>query len=374
MRLARRAAIGTIAALFALVPGLLIGSRAAAHEEQGLGALAVLDRITPELPDVEVFITHPSVPIITIRNASERLLAIEGAEGEPFLRIGRSVQLNASSSTAYRSLDPSSARALPPGVEAGKTPRWITVARRSTWSWLDPRITFLQGQSLEATWRIPARWGQTPVSIEGGWEALDGHGHFTTAIDITDHPEGLDIQFLFGNVPGVYVRNSTDRVLEVPGLQDEAFLRIGPRGVFANLLSPTYHFAGRHKPGRVPGSTDPSADPKWQRVSKKPIWAWLELRARLPARAQFRSVLGPERRTVLSWTTPMFLGDERIELTGDLDWIPAEPAAAAETEDGGINPLWVVVAAAWVGVGALAVQRLRARRNLGPSEAVRARS
>ncbi|HEX2239971.1 MAG TPA: hypothetical protein VHJ82_02335 [Actinomycetota bacterium] len=376
MKLGSRAAIGVIAALFICGSVLLFGAPAVGHEEQGLGALSVLHRINPEMPGVEVLVTHPSVPIMTIRNRSDRALLIEGLEGEPFLRIGTSVELNALSATSYQSLDPGGQRPLPPGLNADKEPRWVEVAHDAKWSWLDPRIVFGSEMTLDSTWEVRGTWGDQPITIEGGFEPLEGHGHFSTAIDISDRPNGLDIQFLFGNVPGIYVRNSTGKVLQVPGLQDEPFLRIGPRGTFANMRSPTYHFAGTQALARVPQDTDPSAKPSWKRVSSKPIWAWLELRARLPAEAQLRSVLGAERRTVLSWTTPMYLAGDLIELKGELDWIPPSLDRGAAEDDAGFNPMWGIVAVAWLGVGALAIQRRRsrARRGLEPSEVRRARA
>jgi hypothetical protein len=134
-----------------------------------------------------------------------------------------------------------------------------------------------------------------------------------------------------GPIPAVFVRNDTDETLRVAGREGEPFLRIGPGGVFANLMSPSYYAGGAQRIAPVPRWADPAAPPRWKRVSSQPVWGWLDQRAALPAEMQQRSVLGSERHTVSDWTIPMDLGERPLPLEGTVEWIPP---VTPETEPG----------------------------------------
>ncbi len=304
---------------------------AAAHEETALHALSVLHDVDPEIAGVSFRVVQLTQAVLVATNSTDRPLVVEGPKGEPFLRIvhGR-VEMNLRSPLAYTSADPTGRSVAPAGLDVFGKPRWELEARSRTWSWFDPRIRFAPARN---DWTIRARLGRRAIAISGGFEALDGHGHFTTELlDTPDIPD-LEIRLLQGAVPGLFVRNDTGRTLTVPGRRGEPFLRIGPRGVVSNARSPAYYLGGTNTIRAVPPSADPQAAPRWQRLSEIPIWAWLEFRARLPARLEQRSVLGPERRTVLSWTTPMSLDGEPLELTGRVVWIPPQSNSRPGSDD-----------------------------------------
>jgi hypothetical protein len=172
--------------------------------------------------------------------------------------------------------------------------------------------------------------GAQPLTINGGFEAMEGHGHFSTQLDNTPGVDGLEIRMFDGLVPGMLARNTTDEVLRIPGRQGEPFLEIGPKGVFGNERSPDFYVSGGQTVRRVPAIADPAAPPRWERLSSEPVWSWLEYRARLPARSHQRSDLGTARHTVLSWSTPVTLGDEPFEIEGHVEWIPPAVAAAPD--------------------------------------------
>lgn len=248
---------------------------------------------------------------------------------EPFLKIGpRGVFANVASPTTYRSIDPESDD-VPPGIrgESG----WVKLSDESEWSWFDPRLS---SEPDRSGWRIPMRTGSEPVLATGSYEALQGHGHFVIDAE-APAVDGLDLRLVQGPIPAVFVRNDTGRVLRVRGSAGEPFLEIGPRGVMANLMSPSYYAGGAQTLARVPRWVDPDGPPRWKRVSTQPVWGWLDHEAALPAELQQRSLLGPDRRSVHRWAIEMTLGAEPLPLTGTVEWVP--PSAAAPDSTGRID-------------------------------------
>ncbi|MDQ3963725.1 MAG: hypothetical protein M3277_07440 [Actinomycetota bacterium] len=329
---------------------------ARAHEEAAVQALAVITEITPPVQGLDVRVVQLTAPVLVVTNNGTEPVTILGEAGEPFLRITpRAVETNGLSPTSYRAVDPTGERPLPRGLDPTAAPEWIVLAHEPSWSWFDPRAVY----SPEGTpgWSIPILVGDRRVAIHGSYEPIEGHGHFVTRIVERIEIEGLVLRLFDGLVPAIFVRNDTDRVLAVPGRSGEPFLRIGPRGVFGNLRSPDFYAAGSQTVRDVPVSADPRAEPRWERLSDQPVWQWLEYRARLPAGAQQRAGLGSERKTVLSWTTPLTLGDDPYELTGEVEWLPPR---GLHPEDG--PALWLLVVPITAVLAALAFYLLRTQR------------
>lgn len=290
-----------------------------AHEERSLHSLTVLDRVTPQIDGLELRVVHLDGPAIAVRNLSGSIVTVLGEDGEPFLKIGpRGVFANVASATTYRSIDPQ-ADEVPPGI--GARSGWAKLSDDPAWSWFDPRLMPAPNRS---GWRIAMRAGTDTVVASGSYEPLQGHGHFVTDAD-TPAVRGLDLRLLQGTIPAVFVRNETGRVLLVPGRAGEPFLEIGPGGVRANLMSPSYYSGGAQRIAPMPRWVDPDAAPRWKRVSAQPVWGWLDQRAALPVELQQRSLLGPHMRTIHRWTIEMTLGTELLPLTGRVEWVP--PAA-----------------------------------------------
>ncbi|MGH2754074.1 MAG: hypothetical protein ACRDLB_06530 [Actinomycetota bacterium] len=301
---------------------------ATAHEETALYALAVIDEVSPDVAGLEVRVAQLTAPVVIVANRTDDPLVIHGTSGEPFLRIaGGRVEANLRSPTAYRSADPTGERPLPAKLEPGEPPRWTLLARKSSWSWFDPRVAYRRGALNE--WTIPGRLGDQSVTISGDFEAIRGHGHFRTELDAAPRMPGLDIRMFDGSVPGMFARNTTGRALAIPGRQGEPFLEIGPDGVFGNTRSPDLYLSGGLTVRKVPAIADPDAPPRWERLSSEPVWSWLEYRARLPASAGQRARLGTQPHTVLSWITPMTLGSDRLQVEGHVEWVPPHTEAAA---------------------------------------------
>ncbi len=331
------AARSAAAAAFALVSGHF----ALAHEGE-VPFRSILDRVQPEIDGLEVRVLHSVQPVIEVRNRTGGVLDIPGVHGEPFLRIHADrVEVNEASPTHAASTGPFGPRPAPPG-DGDAEARWRTV-ERDRWQWFDPRIRIdvREEQAVDPEagsvheWRIEAALDERAVTIEGHIERREVHGHLVTLLEEVPEIDGLEIRVLEGRIPAVFVRNETGEVLEVPGLEGEPFLRIGPDGVEGNQRSPSFYLAGTQRIRDVPPDADAAAPPEWVELSGRPLWAWLEYRARAPEDVE-PVLLGEERRIILRWTTPMELGGGALEVAGAVEWVPAV-APTAERRP------WIVV-------------------------------
>jgi hypothetical protein len=332
---------------------LAASSPASAHEELSLHALTVLDSIRPATPGLEVRVVHLGAPALAVRNDTASTLSILDDSGRAFLRIGpRGVFANVESAMAYRSIDPSS-DSVPDGL--GGASRWARISEGRTWTWFDPRLLFAPGAG---SWDIAMELNGRRISASGGFEPLESHGHFVTELEVPK-VDGLDVRVADGPVPALFVNNGSEETLHVEGQAGEPFLRIGPRGVWANMLSPTYYTSGAQTILPVPAKADPAAPPRWKQISEGPVWGWLERRAAVPVPSYERDALGPTRRTVLEWSSPMRLGTEDLGVGGHIVWIPPAPVSA--THEGGTSAaVHVVPLALALAVGvALILRRTR---------------
>ena len=342
-------AIALLAALF-IWP---TGSHAFAHEETAIEAVTVLNDVTPEIAGVSFRVAHLTQPVLVATNRTDRPLVIFGRNDEPFLRIhdGR-IETNANSPLSYSSRSPSGAQVIvPDSVDPFGRALWRPITRGRSWSWFDPRIRLPSAGSSE--WSIVAGLGRRKMLVEGGFESFDTHGHFDTYLEGEAFVPGVDIRLTDGIVPAFFVRNDTERVLHVAGRAGEPFLRIGPRGVTANLESPDYYLGGAQTVRPVPKSVHPANEPRWRKLSTVPVWSWLEFRARLPRSADLRSNLGTERRPILRWTTPMSLGRARLTLEGVVEWIPPPAPSPASSGELGARWRWIVAGGVLFAIGLL---------------------
>jgi hypothetical protein len=76
------------------------------------------------------------------------------------------------------------------------------------------------------------------------------------------------------------IENRTDHDVVVLGYDDEAYLRVGPRGAFENIRSPaTYLNRSRTATGGIPRRADAGAPPRWRRIGDEPVARWHDHRA-----------------------------------------------------------------------------------------------
>ena len=206
----------------------------------------------------------------------------------------------------------------------------------------------------------------------------------------------------------------------VMGYQGEPYLRVGPGGVFENIHSPAVYVNKPSPPYATTSTTlppvaNPAARPAWRRTSHGTTATWRDRRTRWEGPSPESVRAAPHTRQVVApWLISVTSGGEQAAITGRILWVPpptAVPwlalavvfavitlaslftrawarwltaalvvlvandvvhtlASAGATHDGIGSVLFRVFVSgfygtiAWV-VGALALQPLAARRDLG---------
>jgi hypothetical protein len=137
-----------------------------------------------------------------------------------------------------------------------------------------------------------------------------GHSFTRTLEPVLDRgvpsAPGVSVELRTIVAPALFVRNDGRRPLEVIGVDGRPFVRIGPRGVEANVASPDLYRSNAPVPGAsVPAVAQPDARPVWVRVARKPAWSWFEHRLDpLSARASD------------TWAIPVRLGGRNLSFRG----------------------------------------------------------
>ena len=181
------------------------------------------------------------------------------------------------------------------------------------------------------------RLGAQPVVVSGQFRARPvPHGYWRPAI-LTPHEIAPQVQVAIipGVVPAVTVANGGKETVTVIGARGEPFLRIGPDGVFANAISPTWMQSGRapETASPVAFSNDPSAV-RWTKISPGSRYTWLEWRTRC---ADDRPAHTPMR-----WEIPLVIDGKSIPVRGETEWITITrapvPNQSSPTPGPTINP------------------------------------
>lgn len=128
--------------------------------------------------------------------------------------------------------------------------------------------------------------------------------------------DGLDAEVVGSAADQLLLRNDGSATVEVLDADGDAFLRIGPRGVEANLGARAWYegndpYGLVRAGGRVREGTAPD---RWRRVSVEPAWATFDHRLHpgnldLPERID-------EEVTLAEWSVPLRAGRERGEVRG----------------------------------------------------------
>jgi hypothetical protein len=143
---------------------------------EGHGHL-VTDLATSQVAGLEIRLSQGPVPALYVHNSTARTLSIEGAEGEPFLRIGPAgVHANVRS-PSYHAGGALTIRNVPAWASASASPRWKKISDRPVWGWLEYRTAVAPEQQERAglgpvervvhTWTIPMSLGGRPVNVRG---------------------------------------------------------------------------------------------------------------------------------------------------------------------------------------------------------------
>ena len=154
--------------------------------------------------------------------------------------------------------------------------------------------------------------------------------NFRSAVTQAPDIEGITWGVLGGD-QYLTVENDTDAEILVQGYDGEPYARIGPEGVFLNLASKaTYLNADRFAEVTLPENVGRGQEPRWDKVSAEPTYAWHDHRvhwmsAQLPPAVtdQGKSALipmGPEGTN--EWIVPFGHDGQDHEVRGELRWVP----------------------------------------------------
>ena len=225
------------------------------------------------------------------------------------------------------------------------------------------------GAAVATSWLGP---GVAPAGAHtvGGVAATD----YRTRITAREHP-----------FPGVTVRpvdsgnqleltNTSARDVIVRGYDGEAYLRVGPRGVYENRNSPaTYLNRTRLSPAAPPDRADPAATPAWHRISGGTSVRWHDHRAHWMGTVAPPAVRHDPGRAQLvqRFALPVVRGGTVVRVRGDVWWVPGPSPWPWIAVAAGLASLVVVLArtrrAAWALGAALATGALAAVVHAGGS-------
>lgn len=137
---------------------------------------------------------------------------------------------------------------------------------------------------------------------------------------------GVHVEVRVIVAPAVFVRNEGTAVLEIIGGDGRPFIRVGPRGVEGNVVSPDLYRTNAPVLGSpVPSGARSGARPRWIRIGSEPAWSWFEHRIR---------PLGAYPGA--GWTIPARLGGRKVRLKGL--WVLARRNGVFRTVVDGIRP------------------------------------
>jgi hypothetical protein len=126
-------------------------------------------------PGVEIgLLAGQAVPTVTVRNDSPDPVTVLGADGEPFLRVGSTVEANLAS-PAWVQVGRALGRTPKAVADATAQPQWEAISEGHLLSWADFRSRppdaeppVSTGHAVEVRrWTIPLRIGAQPAEIKG---------------------------------------------------------------------------------------------------------------------------------------------------------------------------------------------------------------
>lgn len=156
-----------------------------------------------------------------------------------------------------------------------------------------------------------------------------GHGETTptivTKIDgVSQRVPGLDVSIVRDQAARLQVTNRTGREYRVLAKGGDAFIRIGPQGVLANVHSITWYRSGNPDGvGDPPKGVKVGGPPRWEKISDKPSWTWFDHRMHPgTVRVGQQSIDAQSRARLDDWKIPGRLGSERLDVTGHVEFRP----------------------------------------------------
>ena len=167
----------------------------------------------------------------------------------------------------------------------------------------------------------------TPAGAHGG-DTPSSTAFRTRISGVTPAVPGLAVTVVEAGAR-LELTNDTGRTVEVLGYAMEPYLEVRPDGTYENVHSPAAYL-NRTLAGDtpVPAEADPTAPPRWRRISGEPAVRWHDRRTRwtgdgLPPVA----AADPGRpHRIRDWVVPLRQEATVVEVRGTLDYRPP-PAA-----------------------------------------------
>jgi hypothetical protein len=318
-----------IAAILVGVAAIVASAGAAGAHEEVPGVTAVIDSITPALPDgVRVEARISVADQLLVSNSTSVDLIVVGEQGEPFLRIGPDGAFaNLKSATWYRSNDPTGLVRPPDDVDPKAEPVWARASTEPAWGWFDHRLHRQRLTSAPAVvdkdtpvvleeWSVPLRYGAAEHVVKGHRQYKFPGGTWQTVLKKA--PDELTVLPFSGVVPALTVaRKSTDGpTVVVLGEEDEPMLRLTAAGVEANEASPTWVFTSEATGGYVrTGAVGAKEPPRWARLTAGQA-TWLDRRGQVSQTAA-EGHPGDKKR----WLVPVLIGERRTSIDAETLWV-----------------------------------------------------
>lgn len=181
----------------------------------------------------------------------------------------------------------------------------------------------MRGRLTACALAVAGLWLVAPV------QDAFAHGESTptivTVIDrVTQRPPGLDMRIIRDKAARLQVTNRTGRDYEALSGSGDPFLRIGPRGVFANVNSITWYLSGNPDGQAEPPKSARIGGPaRWVRISRRSSWTWFDHRMHPgTVRVGQESINGQRRARLDDWVVPGRLGGRRLDVAGHVEYRP----------------------------------------------------
>jgi hypothetical protein len=324
----------------------------------------VIGSISPALPaDVVVQVRTGISEQMLVQNPEQNVLSVLDPEGAAFLQVSRAgVFGNVADPYFSETLNPSDVPPrLPAEARIGAKPHWVRVSQTDAFGWFEPRLHPAtpgteSNSAVVSRWMVGMRWGSIPLEVAGTLARKAVTGTFVA--DLDPPADNLQVTVAQGRVPAVLLVAPAGRTVIVVGDDGTDFLRLDPKGAWANTASRNFR-DNIDFTDRAAGRTG------WIRVGEPGRIRWLDTRLQYSADRPPTVVERAEKTAQLGrWTIPVRVGNAPTQLTGTINWLPS---TMLPRKRGGGGLRWVAVSGAVVAVGvtALAIAGRRRRPTAG---------
>ena len=297
---------------------------------------------TPKIAGLVIELHQGDIaPQLVLENRSGKMLEILDAQARPFLRIGNGqVEANVHSAEWQASLNPV---AVAQRKSASNAPKWLRIRGEPSYGWFDTRLnteTIQIPQAIVAVgepvplarWQIAAVFDGKPLDIQGQFIYQPPLRGIVQAVmrSARELAPGITVALAPGNPPALFLQNHGKQTVHVLDTQGQAFLSIGPDGVRADTSSAAWRAASGIPPDRMSkcgeAARTPQCEPPpqkksgWQKISAARSTTWLEPRLQYHGAPPADPA---QRQTLDAWHLPLQAGQQKIEIYGEYQWIPA---------------------------------------------------